>query len=67
MAKIRLNSNEKVVDAIMKGLKRRGGYCPCRLEDKEEYRCMCKEFQAQIADPDSRATATANCTTKKNK
>lgn len=52
MAKIRLNSNKKVVDAIMKGLKRRGGYCPCRLEDKEEYRCMCKEFQAQIADPD---------------
>ena len=33
------------------GLKRTGGYCPCRLEQTEDTKCMCKEFKEQIADP----------------
>lgn len=49
---VKLNENKEVVAAIREGLKRKGGYCPCRLEIKEEYKCICDEFKAQIADPD---------------
>ncbi len=49
---IKLNENAEVVEKIKEGLKRKGGYCPCRLEIKEEYKCICKEFREQIADPE---------------
>ena len=49
--KITLNPDKKVVETIQEGLKRTGGYCPCRLNRTEEYKCMCKEFKQQIADP----------------
>ena len=45
--KIRLNEDEEVVKTIKEGLKRTGGYCPCRLSKSEEFKCMCKEFLAQ--------------------
>lgn len=50
--KIRLNENKEVREAVQEGLKRTGGYCPCRLERTEDFKCMCKEFKEQIADPD---------------
>lgn len=50
--KIRFNDNPVIVDRIRKGLMKKEGYCPCRLEKKEEYICMCEEFRQQIADPD---------------
>ena len=50
--KVTLNENKEVVERIKAGLEKKGGYCPCRLERKEEYKCMCEEFKAQIADPD---------------
>ena len=49
--KITLNPNKEIVENIKQGLKRTGGYCPCRLSRKEEYKCMCDEFKSQIADP----------------
>ena len=49
---IRFNDNEKIVNAIREGLKKKEGHCPCRLEMTEDTMCMCKEFRAQIADPD---------------
>ena len=52
MAKVRLNENEAVVAHVREGLKRTGGYCPCRLDIKPEYKCICEEFKAQIADPE---------------
>ena len=45
--KIELNPNQEVVDTVREGLKRTGGYCPCRLERTEDTKCMCN----QIADP----------------
>ena len=51
MPKIRLNENEEIVRTIREGLAAKGGYCPCRVEIKEEYKCMCQEFRDQIADP----------------
>lgn len=50
--KIRYNDNKDVVESVKEGLKRTGGYCPCRLARTEDYKCMCKEFKEQIADPD---------------
>lgn len=52
MAKITLNPDAEVVRRIKEGLNAKDGYCPCRLGKKEEYKCMCKEFRDQIADPD---------------
>ena len=52
MGKIRLNENQDVVNTVREGLKRTGGYCPCRLERTEANKCMCEEFKAQINDPD---------------
>lgn len=50
--KITKNADENIVNTIQEGLKRTGGYCPCRREKKEEYKCMCQEFREQIKDPD---------------
>ena len=49
--KIKLNPDQEIVNTIREGLKRTGGYCPCRRERTEENRCMCQEFKDQIADP----------------
>lgn len=51
MAKVRLNTDQEVVNTVREGLKRTGGYCPCRLERTEANKCMCEEFKQQIADP----------------
>ena len=49
---IRLNEDKEMVQVVKDGLKRTGGYCPCRLERTEENKCICKEFREQMADPD---------------
>ena len=46
------NENREIVDAIRAGLKKKEGYCPCRVEKIEDNICMCKEFRDQIADPE---------------
>lgn len=48
---VKLNENEEVVKKVKDGLKKNGGYCPCRLEKIEENKCMCKEFRERIKDP----------------
>ena len=50
--KIRLNEDTATVNKIKEGLKKTGGYCPCRLARTEENICMCEEFKRQIKDPD---------------
>jgi len=49
--KVRLNDDTEIARTIREGLRRTGGYCPCRLARTEENRCICKEFKEQIADP----------------
>ena len=48
--KVTLNENVEIVKNIQEGLKRTGGYCPCRLERTPENKCMCQEFRDQIKD-----------------
>ncbi len=50
--KVRLNDDAEVVRIVREGLKRTGGYCPCRRERTEDTKCICREFRAQMADPD---------------
>ena len=47
--KIKLNPDQEVVQTIREGLKRTGGYCPCRIERTEATKCICQEFKEQIA------------------
>ena len=48
--KIRFNEDKEIVAAVKEGLKRSGGYCPCRIRRTPENICICSEFKAQIAD-----------------
>ena len=50
--KVRLNEDAEIVKTVKEGLRKKGGYCPCRFEKKEAYQCLCEEFKAQLADPD---------------
>lgn len=49
--KVEFNKDTKVVEIIKEGLKKTGGYCPCKLQRTEDNKCMCQEFKSQIADP----------------
>ena len=49
--RIRLNEDKQVVETVREGLIAKGGFCPCRVGKKPEYKCMCEEFRNQIADP----------------
>ena len=48
---VSLNTNQEIVNNIKEGLKKNGGYCPCKLVKSEDTKCMCKEFRDQINDP----------------
>ncbi|MGN0768654.1 MAG: ferredoxin-thioredoxin reductase catalytic domain-containing protein [Christensenellales bacterium] len=50
--KVIFNPDERIVNIVKEGLKRTGGYCPCKREHTEENICMCKEFREQIKNPD---------------
>lgn len=49
---VRFNEDQEIVQRIKDGLKKKDGYCPCRLERTAENLCICKEFRDQIADPE---------------
>ena len=49
---VRLNEDAEMVRIVREGLKRSGGYCPCRREQTEDNNCICREFKEQMADPD---------------
>ncbi|MBO5321299.1 MAG: ferredoxin thioredoxin reductase catalytic beta chain [Clostridia bacterium] len=49
---VKLNENREVVERIKEGLKKKDGFCPCKLGRLPENKCMCQEFREQIADPD---------------
>lgn len=51
MGKLRLNEDREMVEQIRAGLKRTGGFCPCRLERTPENECICQEFKMQMENP----------------
>lgn len=50
--KLKLNSDKNLVLMIREGIKKRGGYCPCKVPMIEDNICMCREFREQVSDPD---------------
>ena len=48
---VTVNSDAKLAAAVREGVKRKGGFCPCRLPKNPEFFCPCDEFKAQLADP----------------
>lgn len=45
--KIIVNPDKLLVKEVREGLKRTGGYCPCRVIKNEDTKCLCKEFREQ--------------------
>ena len=45
--KIVVNDDKERVAYIREGLKRTGGYCPCKLIQDETTKCLCEEFREQ--------------------
>lgn len=48
--KVEFNKDKSVVEKIQEGLKKTGGYCPCKFAKTPENKCMCEEFRNQIKD-----------------
>ena len=49
---VRYNDDAEYVEKLLAALKKREGYCPCRLLKVPDNICICREFREQIADPD---------------
>ena len=45
------NEDARAVDAVLNGLRRKEGFCPCRVPRLPEFFCPCDEFRAQLDDP----------------
>lgn len=45
--RIVVNPDKEVVKEIREGLKRTGGYCPCRVARNPDTKCICKDFLEQ--------------------
>ena len=48
--KVVLNPDDKIVKVVKGGLRRKEGFCPCRLPKLPEFFCPCDEFKGQLAD-----------------
>ena len=44
---IKMTDNVKLQKIILDKLKENDGYCPCRIEQTPDTKCMCKEFREQ--------------------
>lgn len=52
---IKMTDNVKLQKIILDKLKENNGYCPCRIEQTPDTKCMCKEFREQTN------TGTCHC------
>ena len=46
--RIIFNKDEKITNALRNAVKKKDGYCPCRVDKVEDKYCMCKEFRDTI-------------------
>ena len=49
---VKFNPDAEYTEKILQALKKKEGYCPCRLQKTPENICICDEFRQQIADPE---------------
>ena len=59
--KFHLNPNEEIVKTIREGLKRTGGYCPCRLQHIPENICICRSSRSSWPTRTTMVRAIAGC------
>lgn len=45
--KFRVTDDIELKEKIRQAIKENGGYCPCKLEQNENTKCICKEFLEQ--------------------
>ena len=43
--KMKISPDQKIVNLIIKGLEKKGGYCPCLIEKNEDTICPCKDVR----------------------
>ena len=67
MGKVRFNDNTEIVAAVKEGLKRKDGYCPCRLEKIPRINVSVKNFGIRSMIRSLRDTAIVSYITKKSK
>ena len=48
--KVILNPNTEIIKEIRQKLKENNNYCPCRIQQTKNTKCMCKEFRDMIAN-----------------
>lgn len=51
--KVTTNQDKELVEEIRRKLKEKGGHCPCRLDETDDTRCMCKEFREKMVRGES--------------
>ena len=61
---VRFNEDQDMVKKIQEGLKRKGGYCPCKLPVIPENKCICQDFVSRLQTRNSKGIATADCIIK---
>lgn len=49
--KFRVTDDIELKEKIRQAIKENGGYCPCKLEQNENTKCICKEFFEQGLGP----------------
>ena len=49
--KFRVTDDIELKEKIRQAIKENGGYCPCKLEQNENTKCVCKEFLEQDLGP----------------
>lgn len=50
--RVAYNEDAKAVNAVLNGLRRKEGFCPCRIPKLPEFFCPCEEFRTQLSDPE---------------
>ncbi len=56
--KIKLNPDQEIVNTIREGLKRTGGYCPCRRDAQRQPNVCARSLRIKLQILISRGTAT---------
>lgn len=41
----KLTDDKTIIGNILIGLKKKNGYCPCRVGKEEDSKCPCKEYR----------------------
>ena len=65
--RIRFNEDKKVVEMVKEGLKKKGGYCPCRLEKMRIPSACARNSGSRLRMRTLRDTAIAGFIIRKNR